>query len=116
MTPPDHLSADARAFYSGLAAEYSINDAGGLALLQAASEAYMRAGEARAIIERDGPLVTDRHGQLVQHPAVRMELAARAQMLTALKQLRLDVEPLKAVGRPGVPTSPDWRAFSTKGA
>lgn len=115
MTAPDYLSAPAQAFYNGLRAEYSISDAGGLALLEAASAAYMRAHEARALIERDGPLVTDRHGQLVPHPAVRMEHAARAQMLAAIRALRLDVEPLKHLGRPGVPTSPDWRSFESKG-
>jgi hypothetical protein len=80
--------------------EYQITDAGGVSLLSAAADAWQRAAEARDLIDRDGPVILDRFGQKVPHPAIRIEHGARAQLLQALKQLNLDVEPLKTPGRP----------------
>jgi len=101
--PPDHLSVAAAAWFIVMRDEYSIVDAGGLSLLAAAADAWQRAGEARALIAKDGAVVRDRFDQFVQHPAVRIEHGARSQLLAALKQLRLDVEPLQPPGRPTSP-------------
>jgi len=98
---PRHLSPAARSWFAELVKEYSIADAGGLALLTVAAEAWQRAGEARELLAREGAVVRDRFGQAIAHPAVRIEQGARAQLLQAMKQLHLDIEPLKSVGRPG---------------
>jgi P27 family predicted phage terminase small subunit len=100
--PPRHLSQPARAWFGKLRAEYGIEDSGGLALLTTAAEAWDRARDARILLAKEGAVVRDRFGQQVAHPAVRIENAARAQMLQALKQLALDVEPVKRPGRPGI--------------
>ena len=102
-TPPRHLSPAARAWFAELQREYGIDDAGGRALLAIAADAWDRARDAREQIAKEGAIVRDRFGQPVPHPAVRVEQGARGQLLQALKQLHLDVEPLKAMGRPPRP-------------
>ncbi|MCC5869601.1 MAG: hypothetical protein JJU27_13960 [Gammaproteobacteria bacterium] len=87
--------------WDAIATEYGIADSAGLQLLLAAARAAQRAQEAREAIERDGLLVSDRFGVLRAHAAVAIERDARASMLLALKQLHLDVEPLRdGPGRP----------------
>ena len=103
MNAPKHLSPDARKWFLAIAREYGITDSGGVALLTAAAESRQRAREAWDVIEVEGAIVRGANGIPVPHPAVRMERDARAQMLTALKQLHLDVEPLKPIGRPAQP-------------
>jgi P27 family predicted phage terminase small subunit len=98
--PPKHLSAPARRWWAEMQKEYQISDAGGISLLNVAADAWQRATEARELIRTDGAVVLDRFGQKVPHPAVRIEHGARAQLLQALKQLNLDLEPVKAPGRP----------------
>ena len=75
-----------------LRAEYVIDDAAGLALLQAACEAFDRAQQARRRIERDGAVLKDRFSQLKPHPACAIERDARQQMIAALRALKLAPE------------------------
>lgn len=89
---PKHLNADARRMWARLRADYVLDDAGGLALLQAACEAYQRAQEARAAIDKNGAVLSDRFGQLKAHPACAIERDARGQMIAALRALRLSPE------------------------
>jgi P27 family predicted phage terminase small subunit len=86
---PKHLKADARHMWQRLRADYTIDDSCGLALLQAACEAYQRGQEARAAIDRDGATMPDRFGQIKAHPACAIERDARGQMISALRALRL---------------------------
>jgi P27 family predicted phage terminase small subunit len=98
---PAGLSVEARAWWRQLQAEFAIEDPGGLLLLQTALEAFDRLRGARALIDRDGVVITDRFGQSKPHPAATIERDARTAMLTALRALNLDVEPLQGrVGRP----------------
>jgi P27 family predicted phage terminase small subunit len=83
-----------------LAAEYQITDAGGLVILAAACEAHDRMRQAQAILKAEGLTAVDRFGQTKAHPMTLTERDSRAQMLAALKQLNLDLEPLKSIGRP----------------
>ena len=55
-------------------------------------EAYDRMKAAQAAIERDGDTVLDRFQQVKAHPSITVERDARAQMMAALKALRLDIE------------------------
>lgn len=109
ITPPSHLSAPARRWFKSMQTEYGITDSGGLSLLIAAAEAWQRAAEARALVSKAGCVVQDRFGQSVPHPAVKIERESRGQLLTALKALQLDIEPVKPPGRPARPTAWEGR-------
>ena len=101
LKPPAGLSREGASWWRKLVDEYRISDAGGLLLLETAMQAFDRARGAREKIDRDGELVPDRFGQFKAHALLPIERDARAQMLAALKQLNLDVEPLAAgPGRP----------------
>lgn len=97
--PPAGLSAEARAWWRRLVADYAIEDPAGLLLLQSALEARDRMAECQRAITRDGAAVRDRWGQIKPHPLLPAERDNRAAMLAALKALNLDLEPLKE--RPG---------------
>lgn len=99
---PKHLSATAQDWWNELQAEYPISDSGGRLLLQTALEAFDRMKSAAAEIDRDGETIKDRFDQVKAHPALVAEKDARSQMLAALKQLRLDIEPVR--DGPGRPT------------
>lgn len=98
---PKHLSPEAKKWWQRIMETYDISDDGGQWILQTACEAYQRMSECKAILDRDGLTVEDRHGQKKPHPLIPAERDARAAMLSALKQLNLDLEPLNdRSGRP----------------
>lgn len=94
------LSDEAATLHRDLAKDYGITDSGGLLLLQTACEAFDRMRQAQEIIAKHGAVVPDRNGQLKTNPAAGIERDARAAMLSALKALHLDLEPVQPVGRP----------------
>jgi P27 family predicted phage terminase small subunit len=98
--PPKGLSRAAQKWWARLQEDFSIVDPGGIAILTAAAEAFERTREAEAVIKAEGLTVLDRFEQSKPHPCVSIARDSRAQMLAALKQLRLDIEPLRDVGRP----------------
>ena len=101
QTPPKHLSPAAKSWWKKIQEEYNISDQAGRLLLQTALEAHDRLKQSQEQIAADGPQVTDRFGQLKAHPLLTTERDSRAQMLAALKQLNLDLEPLADLpGRP----------------
>ncbi len=100
MKAPSHLSKKARELWREILREYEIDDPAGLAILKTAMEAWDRAREAREAIDREGPTYTDRFGCPKQHPLLTVERDSRSQFLQALKQLNLDLEPLRDRGRP----------------
>jgi P27 family predicted phage terminase small subunit len=101
LRPPKGLSREAARRWKTLQDEYGITDAGGLSILQIHCEALMTAREAEATLEKEGAHVTDRFGQPRMHPATTTLRDARALMLTALRQLNLDVIPKhEHAGRP----------------
>ena len=57
--------------------------------------------EALAAIKKDGAYTVDKYGQRRSHPAATVLRDARAGELSALRQLHLDMEPIRDVGRPG---------------
>lgn len=98
--PPEHLSKDARILWKRLVDEYGIVDSGGLAILRAGIEAFDRSQCARVLIDKHGLVIKDRFGAVKPNPLISCERDARAAFLQALKQLNLDLEPLKDIGRP----------------
>ena len=101
ISTPKHLSKEAKQIWRRLVDEYGINDAGGTEILRTGLEAFDRAQAARASIDKTGLLIKDRFGAIKPHPLIACERDARAAYLSALKQLQLDVEPLR--DRPGRP-------------
>jgi P27 family predicted phage terminase small subunit len=101
MEPPKHLKTDGKALFEQVAQEYSIEDAGGIALLTTAAECLDRMREAQAEIKKHGVLLADRYNNQKLNPACGLEKDARSGFLAAIKSLNLDLEPLKnGPGRP----------------
>jgi hypothetical protein len=99
--PPSGLSRAAQKLWRELCREYSIEDSGGLAILETGLRAFDRMEAARRIIEAEGMQAPDRFGVMKPHGLLAAERDARGQWLAALKQLCLDVEPLQERhGRP----------------
>ena len=97
---PTRLSDAARTLWQRLRDDFEIEDAHGQHLLTTACESYDRMTEAQALIREHGVCIRDRFGVLKANPACQIERDSRAGMLTALKALRLDIEPLGPIGRP----------------
>jgi hypothetical protein len=98
--PPDGLGPDGKRLWLELQSSYGIVDAGGLLLLETAAKSYDDWIGARAILTEEGLTVPSPAGRKA-HPAVRLVEVAHRNMMAALRQLHLDVEPLRAgPGRP----------------
>ncbi len=96
---PAHLGPDGKKLWADIQTAYVITDPGGQALLRVACEATDRAERCRRLIDDQGELVMVR-GQPRAHPALAAERDARAAIVRAIRNLNLDLEPLKARGRP----------------
>lgn len=101
IRPPKGLSTEARKAWSGLQEEYQIDDPAGLQILNIFAHAFDRAKDCKAAIDKEGLQIADRFGQMKAHPLTTTERDARAQMMSALKALNIDVEVLH--DRPGRP-------------
>lgn len=99
--PPRHLAADGKALFVAVQAEYSVDDAAGLALLTTACECLDRMRAAQAAIAEHGEVVTDRYNQVKVNPACTLERDSRNGFLAAVRALNLDLEPLNP--KPGRP-------------
>ncbi len=93
-TPPKHLSREAKQLWHRLRVDYVLDDSAGLLLLQSALEAFDRLLQARQILAKEGIVAVDRFAQQKPHAAVQVEAAARQQMHSALRLLRLAPEVL----------------------
>jgi P27 family predicted phage terminase small subunit len=99
--PPKGLSLAARQRWKQLLGEFHIRDAAGLMILEAALRAFDRAEQARGVLDAEGVVTLDSRGRPKAHPAASVERDNRAAFLAALKQLNLDIEPLRdGPGRP----------------
>jgi hypothetical protein len=97
--PPPELGDHGRALWHSVMGQYDIIDAGGWETLRQACCAVDRAENCRARIAEDGELLTSR-GLVRSHPLLRDELANRAFAVREIQRLGLDLEPVKAIGRP----------------
>jgi hypothetical protein len=97
--PPSHLGEDGLALWQGIQAEYQIDDPAGLELLRQAAEAADRVASVRKQIDKRGEMLTIR-GLPRVNPLCAVERDQRAALVRCLKNLNLDLEPLKARGRP----------------
>lgn len=99
--PPKGLSPAAKAWWTRLHKEFNLDDSGAAFLLETALMAFDRMTEAGVLVDKHGIAVLDKFDQLKANPAVAAERDARAAMLSAFKQLGLDIIPPGKVGRPG---------------
>ena len=95
MQAPEHLKTAGAELWTNIQKEYGVVDSGGLALLATACECLDRMRAAQAAIEAHGELVLDRYGAPKLNPATQLEKESRAGFLLALKQMNLDLEPLR---------------------
>src|SRR5947209_17791701 len=96
--PPEHLQEAGAALWRDVIRQYRITDAAGLALVGMACSAFDRLREAQEAIREHGAVVTDHRGNLNRNPACALERDAHSMMLSALRQLHLDIEPLRCRG------------------
>ena len=99
--PPAHLSEDGLALWRGIQAEYTIEDAAGLELLRQAAEAADRIASVRRQIDELGELLMIRGIPRV-NPLCSVERDQRASLVRCIRNLNLDLEPLR--DRPGRPS------------
>jgi P27 family predicted phage terminase small subunit len=99
---PSTLTQEAAEWWDKILTEYQIDDEAGFLILQTALESFDRMREAQGLIKRDGLVFETESGGFKPHPAAIIERNSRAAMLSALKALNLDIEPLNdRPGRPG---------------
>lgn len=98
---PEGLKPATAAWFAEVREEYALDDPAGLYLLETAARSWDRAQEARKAIEKDGLRVKDRFKQWKAHPLCTVERDALATFRASLKDLNLDLEPLR--DRPGRP-------------
>ena len=98
--PPDHLSADAAAWWREVLRDYSL-EPHHVRLLQLACEAWDRARQAQAELTAHGALTfRDERGTIRAHPAVAMERDARTAFARLVRELDLDTGPPAEARRP----------------
>ena len=97
--PPATLGKTGANLWNRVMSEYGIDDAGGREILLQSCAAADRAAECAELVARDGLTVRSPTGPK-DHPLLKHELAARAFVVRSLHKLGLDIEPVRAPGRP----------------
>jgi P27 family predicted phage terminase small subunit len=98
LTPPKHLCAETRRWWSSVVEEYEL-EPHHVRLLTLAAETWDRIQQARRVIARDGLTAKTRDGVKL-HPAVRVEQDGKVIFARLLRELDLDVEPPAERKRP----------------
>ena len=88
--PPEHLSAQAAAWWTTINDEFELDDAHSQWLLLVAAEAFSRLRDAQHIVKKEGLTITSPTGVVSAHPMLRVERETRSQLLQALRHLCLD--------------------------
>jgi P27 family predicted phage terminase small subunit len=98
--PPTHLRQDGKKLWRTVVSDYKLPpDA--LALLALACEAADRCGDCRRYVDEHGVAFTDKFGKPKMRPEAIAERDARAAVARILRQLGLDLEPIRpGPGRP----------------
>ena len=98
--PPAHLGEDGLSLWRGIRREYNIDDPAGLELLRQAAECADRIASVRQQIDQQGELLIIKNVPRV-NPLCSVERDQRAALVRCLRNLNLDLEPLR--DRPGRP-------------
>jgi hypothetical protein len=97
--PQRKLGTHGRRLWDSVHEEVVLEDAGGLELLLGACQALDRAESCREQIDRMGEIIKTKTG-VRENPLLKNELANRAFVARSIGRLGLDVEGVKALGRP----------------
>jgi phage terminase small subunit len=98
---PEHLGVDGMRLWRDVQREYAITDPAGLELLRQAAECTDRITSVRKQIDEHGEMLTIRGIPRV-NPLCAVERDQRAALVRCLRNLNLDLEPLRDHrGRPG---------------
>ena len=98
-TPPPTLSPAAQSLWTRLTDEYDFSDLLGRVMLEEGLICWDRARAATETIAREGAVLGGA-GKARRHPAVGIERDARAQAIRIFRELGLNLEPVKPIGRP----------------
>ena len=90
---PAHLSNDAANLWKGILKDYEITDCHDFKTLESLCETVDVIQQAKAAIARDGPYLTNRHGEVRPHPGIAVIRDAKMLFARLLKSLKLDQEP-----------------------
>jgi len=99
MKAPKHLRLATRRWWLAVVEDYTL-ESHHLRLLTLAAEAWDRCQEAREALKKHGLTFTDRFGQPHARPEVNIERDSRVAFARLLRELALDVEPPRELGRP----------------
>jgi hypothetical protein len=97
--PPRPLGVHGSSLWESIQSEYRIDDRGGIELLAQACETTDRIARLAEQIEHDGEILQTESGPKA-HPGVKLELAARQFVVRTLRELGLNLQPVREVGRP----------------
>ena len=100
--PPGHLGLVAAELWRSISSTYEFTDAASTQILAEACSALDRSERCRAAITEDGEVIRGRGGLLRPHPLLTAEIQSRALACRLLARLGLDLEPVRALGRPAV--------------
>ena len=97
--PPRKLGEHGSSLWQSIQSEYKIDDAVGSEFLTQCCEASDQIAKLAERITEDGEVIETENGPKV-HPALKEQLAHRSFIVRTLRQLGLNLEPVRAVGRP----------------
>jgi hypothetical protein len=103
--PPRPLGEHGLSLWQSIIRDYRFDDAPGRETLYAVCAALDTAEACAAEVRADGPVIRTKAG-IKEHPALRAELANRSFIVRTLARLGLDLEPIKAIGRPPMKSYP----------
>src|SRR5262249_14229595 len=100
-SPPSSLGEPGAKLWRSIMKQYSIRDAGGLAILEQACIARDRSTSYAGIIKHDGAMIRSKEA-MREHPLLKHEREERALESRLLQKLGLNLEAVRpSVGRPG---------------
>ena len=99
ISPPRPLGPHGKALWDRVQREYQITDTGGVEILAQICAAEDRVETLHEQIDADGAIIRTRNG-FKANPLLRDETALRAFIVRTIERLGLNVEAVKAPGRP----------------
>jgi hypothetical protein len=99
--PPEYLNQGSRRWFEKMTEIWAFGQDEVELLAQAATQ-LERIEQARASIAEQGPLIQNRYGNMVASPAVEVERRASETFARLVRQLKLEREPRRRVGRPSL--------------
>jgi len=97
--PPRPLGEHGMALWCKVMDEYRITDCGGIEILAQVCSALDTSELCAEQVRADGVVIATKSG-MREHPSLKHELAARAFVTRNLQRLGLNIEVVKAIGRP----------------